>query len=567
MTRPAGGAPGPRGWPREAAGAAALVAGVALLSGPDPAPRARGSAPARSRPEIEDAWDPASGRGEVVVRRADGATVTLRLHERFPGYTGGLLLGSQDRSSWSLERPGAPPAGLWCAQDETLVLHGPDGARALFAHGWSEGLGRGAGGLPLRYLGGARLAHDREGLLLAARNATPPLAVTRWALVLPDGTLLTRARLEPTGGEEVVVSWWTGDDPWVGAYGSSEGDVAWSADDGLVRVERALDPAVAARGLGIADLPPAAGGGAAAPTLANFLRLGPGCPRPDHVLVADGFARDPAEVAAGRPLGARGSVALHLGWVARRVSAAAPLELTWAQGEAVLEGGRPRPRDVPAAAWRRLGAAAPPPARPEVPALAFAWEEVTLTVAASGDAVEVDGRYGLRPPPGARLVRTIWFPFAVDGAHPPPDEVSVERSRDAAASAGDGDAPAPGDGARAPPRWEPVPFDRTREGVAFPLEVAGREVVLRVRYRQRSLDASATYVLTSALAWPDPIGRATLRVRLPAGLDLAAASLPLAGPTAAPADGGPAGARAWTFEATRFRPGVDLTVRWRAAGR
>ncbi|MFH1466412.1 MAG: hypothetical protein ABIO70_18660, partial [Pseudomonadota bacterium] len=298
-------------------------------------------------------WDPATGHGTIALTTPAGVPLRVQLMEGFPGYTGGLLLGGFGGSAYVRWPEGGPEDGvaIWCAQDESLWLEGPGGGRE-FAHGWSENFGTGPDGTPLRYLGGAVLADDGEGLLLRAENGALPFHLARWLLVQPDGTLLNRLRVTNASSLPVRFAFWEGEDPWVGRYGTSEGDLGWWGSPGepghWQRTEggpRGPFP----RCLGIGD----PGEGEGGPPSANFLCLAPEAPAPDVFLFANHFAHDPTEVDPARPLTSESMTAFNLGWTGIALDPGAAWELSWAAGAtappSVAEA--PRAPELPAAAW------------------------------------------------------------------------------------------------------------------------------------------------------------------------------------------------------------------------
>jgi len=296
------------------------------------------------------------------VTREDGGVAEIHLHRGFEGYTGGLVLGSMDGPAYRYWPPGATgeddAVSIWCAQDESFVVDG-----AELTYGWSENLGRGTDGTPLSYLGGELLEQTPGHLLLTSRHAGGPLAVTRWLQVRPDGTLLMRVDATNLRDTPLTFDLWSGEDPWVGTYGSARGDVGWIPGE-LVIAERAVTPAQA-RCLGVVDPDEQAAGRPAA----NAFCLGPDAPAPDHVLFANAFAHDPAELDPDRPLDGGTSTAFNVGWVGVTLPPGASWSTSYSLGMAnvAAPGEPPGPPTVPDAAWERMAlqrpaaAARPPP--------------------------------------------------------------------------------------------------------------------------------------------------------------------------------------------------------------
>jgi hypothetical protein len=474
-------------------------------------------------------WDPATGRGTVALTTPAGERVRISLMEGFPGYTGGLLLGGFGGSAYVRWPAGGPEEGVafWCAQDESLWLKGPNGGRE-FSHGWSENFGSGPDGTPLRLLGGAVLANDASGLLLRAENGTLPFHLARWLLVLSDGTLLTRLRIANAGATPIRFAFWEGEDPWVGRYGTSEGDLGWWGSPGQPGRWQRTEGGPSTpfpRCLGIGD----PGEGEGGPPAANFLCLAPEAPAPDVFLFADHFAHDPAEMDPERPLTSGAMVAFNLGWTGLALDPGAAWEVAWAAGATAPPSASQAPIApvVPPDAWARLAAEPAPPAVLPRDPLRFAAEAVDMTVLPGGGAVRIEGRYTFVHDGAEDQIRRIFFPFAVDGAHPWPREVQAEGRT----------------------------LARLRDGVVFPLRVpAGGETTFTLAYTQDCLDASATYIVTTANAWEQPLAESTLTLRLPPDLRLVAQSPALE----AVGDG------TWRAHFAPFQPEGEWTVRWAA---
>jgi hypothetical protein len=339
-----------------------LLLGLAC-AGPGQEPPESPTAPAPrlvSRPSIEHDWSPATGRGTVRVNRDDGGVVEIHLHRGFEGYTGGLLLGNMNDPAYRYWPPGAEgddqAVTVWCAQDESFVVDGSE-----LTYGWSENLGRGADGTPLRYLGGELLEQTPGHLLLRSSHAGGPLAVTRWLQVRADGTLLARVDATNLRGSPLTFDLWSGEDPGVGTYGSARGDVGWIPGE-LVRTERAVEPA-AAPCLGIVDPDERAAGRPAA----NAFCLGPGAPLPDHVLFANSFAHDPADIDSSRPLSGDTLTAFNVGWTGVTLSPGESWSVSYSLGlagpaeRAGDPDAPPTPPEIPAAAWQRMALLVPSP--------------------------------------------------------------------------------------------------------------------------------------------------------------------------------------------------------------
>ncbi|MFH1466903.1 MAG: hypothetical protein ABIO70_21140, partial [Pseudomonadota bacterium] len=181
--------------------------------------------------------------------------------------------------------------------------------------------------------------------------------------------------------------------------------------------------------------------------------------------------------------------------------------------------------ELPAAAWARLAAEPAPAAEVPHDPLRFAAETVEMSVLPGGDAVRIEGRYTIANDSSEDLTRRIFFPFAVDEAHPWPSAVELQGRVQA----------------------------RLRDGVVFPLSVpAGGETTFTLAYTQESLDSSATYIVTTANAWEQPLADSSLILHLPEGLTLVAQSPALE----------PVAEGTWSARFTPFLPEGEWVVRW-----
>lgn len=108
----------------------------------------------------------------------------------------------------------------------------------------------------------------------------------------------------------------TGDDPWIGLYRSSDGDVSWTPDR-LIRHEIALGPGQFVAGM--YDLGNQALGQKERTftNQANFFMLDPAVPLPDRTFFANSFAHSRKDINAPRPLDNKSLTALNMGWTDR----------------------------------------------------------------------------------------------------------------------------------------------------------------------------------------------------------------------------------------------------------
>ncbi|TNF32473.1 MAG: hypothetical protein EP329_10025, partial [Deltaproteobacteria bacterium] len=385
-------------------GAAALAALVGCqerrgLTTPPPAPPAEAAPTAPPRVEVR--WDPKTGRGDVIHHLAGGDLLRTCFQCRYAGYTGGLAIGSEGGSGMALypRRPirGYREINVWCAQDESIW---DLDAGVEYSWGWSENFGRGRDGERLELVRGEVLEAGPERVVLRALNVGGCYRVTRVATTragAPWWVLATRV----TNGCDHPVRFhlYSGEDPWIGRYRSSDGDVGWTRD-ALVRHEAAFGPGEWDAG-GMYDLGNRALGQdeGSFSNQADAFVLDPATPLPDVVLYANSFAHEPREVDPARPLDNQSLTAVNLGWRDRTLAPGEGLTVAMALGlaETGAPGTVPRPPALTDADWSLWRAhLAETPRRDPDPAVRFAAERVTLDVGAR--VLGVDGLYTVRNP-------------------------------------------------------------------------------------------------------------------------------------------------------------------------
>jgi hypothetical protein len=96
-----------------------------------------------------------------------------------------------------------------------------------------------------RFLGGKVLAYDGEDLILKSShditNGAVPLRMDRYAYFRAGETyFILEIVIKNTGRQATTFFYLYGDEPWLGDYGSSEGNVGWAAD-GIHRFEGYID--------------------------------------------------------------------------------------------------------------------------------------------------------------------------------------------------------------------------------------------------------------------------------------------------------------------------------------
>jgi hypothetical protein len=509
----------------------------------DPPPRLISASPAASDAvRVQVRWDPATGRGDVIHHLAGGDLLRTCFQCTYAGYTGGLAIGSEGGSGMALypRRPtrGYREINVWCAQDESIW----DRDDAVeYSWGWSENFGRGDDGRRLEYEGGQILEAGPARVALRTVNAGGCYRVTRVATTRAGARWWVLAtRVTNRCPHPVRFDFYSGEDPWIGRYRSSDGDVGWTPS-GLVRHEAAFAPGELEAG-GLYDLGNSALGQTEGTfsNQANAYVLDPAAPLPDVALFANAFAHDPADVDPARPLDNQSLTALNLGWRDRVLAPGEGLTVAFAMGMAETgePGATPRPPTLDDADWSIWRAHLPTgPRAAEGDAVRFAAERVELDLDAA--ELRVDGLYTVRNPGAAAATLVIRYPILVAPDRPAPTVVDVDgRPLTPAPDAPDGDAPA-------------------TVSVRFPVPVPAHGIArFRVRYTQPHRARTAAYLVTSARTWPTPLERAVFVVRHPATLGDVQLSY-AGGSVRRQGD-----AIVHTVARRDFRPAEELVVHW-----
>jgi len=435
------------------------------------------------------AWDHVTGRGEVRHLFANGDELRTCFQCGYPGYTGGLVIGGYNSSGLSFV-PRAPVRGfrsinVFCAIDESIW---DLDERREYTYGWSQNYGRGDDGARLEYQGGEVLESGPERVVLRSENTGGCYRVTKVASTRRDARWwIVATRVENRCEHPVRFDFFTGDDPWLGTYRSSDGDIGWTPLVTLTR-EAAIIPFTSG---GIYDLGNEALGQEAAPfsNQANFFEIDPGTALPDHAFLANRFAHAHEEIDPAHVLTNDQMIALNLGWTRNELAPGASLTVAHALGLAITGAPGQTPQapeiaDEDWAVWRaHLGPA-------ESPALEFAGEEVALDVAEG--RLGVEATYCVRNPGEAAVQATVRYPVFADQEQLPPSVVRIDGHE--------------------------LPVGAARF-VEFPLAVDARAIKrFRVSYEQQLHAPRATYLVTTARAWPTPITRALFTVRRPSAV-------------------------------------------------
>jgi len=442
-------------------------------------------------------WDAKSGRGHVIQILDNGDRLRAAFHEAFPGYTGGLIIGSLNGSGYGLA-PARPIRGyrrinVFCAQDESIWDHAE---RAEYTYGWSENYGTGKDGKRLEFQRGEIVERGPRRVIMRSENAGGCYRVAKVAytrLGVPWWIIATRI----TNGCErpIRFDFFSGDDPWIGLYRSSDGDVGWTPE-GLVRRETALGPGRFTAG-GFYDLGNEALGQkeGSFSNQANFVLLDPVRPLPDLTLFANRFAHAPDEIDPERPLDNKSLTALNMGW--RDLALAPGASFTTAMALGLARTGKPG--EVPTlpqigvkdwSVWRRYlreGAGG---------GIVFAAERIELDL--TPNTLRVRGTYHLHNRDNASTTVGILYPILTGPDRPAPASLLLDGKRIEVSQAGKGPA-------------------ASRFQVHVPPLGLARFVI---DYTQEHRGRQAGYMVTSALRWSSPITRAVFVVRHPKAMNV-----------------------------------------------
>lgn len=457
-------------------------------------------------PRLVLRWDPSTGRGDVV-HHLGGARMRTCFQCEYEGYTGGLVVGNQSGSGMGIY-PREPIRGfseinLFCAQDESI--HDLDSGEE-YTTGWSENMGEGADGQRLEYVRGQVAVPGPDELVLLSRNAGGCYRVDKAATTRADTPWWVIAtRITNRCEHPVRFHLYSGDDPWLGRYASSEGDVGWTPA-GLVRHEAALGVGEFTTG-GLYDLGNSSVDGVEGSfsNEASFVALDPVAPPPDHAIFANAFAHESAEIDPDRPLDHHSLTALNLVWRDQVLEPGASFTWAMALGRAHTgePGEVPTTPDLTDADWSAWRTWLTDEAAPGPEALEFAAERVELDLRAG--QLAVDATYTVRNRSSAAMATTIRYPILVAEDRPAPPMVEID---------GVSLAPSPDEGNTA--------------SVEIALEVPPRSIRrFRARYVQPHTENTAAYLVTTARTWPAPIDSAVFVVRHPASLGEVELSLPV----------------------------------------
>ncbi len=195
-----------------------------------------------NRPMLELTWDDDEGVGGIKQYRPTGTMISLAF-SRFRedgAQAKGLFLGGNlppgDASvshDWNTSGfgyyTGEKWVHIWCALNEGFKVYGTE--RTLIPTHWTYG-------------GSRVLRRTRNEVVIESVHHSDEgggriTMIRRIVFRAGDDYFLLRARIVNEGPVPVIYGYSVGDEPWVGSFGTSGGDVGWY-EGGLVDTERFL---------------------------------------------------------------------------------------------------------------------------------------------------------------------------------------------------------------------------------------------------------------------------------------------------------------------------------------
>jgi hypothetical protein len=166
-----------------------------------------------------------------------------------------------------------------------------------------------------------------------------------------------------------------------------------------------------------------------------------------------------------------------------------------------------------------------------VAALALRFVAESVSIEAAEDDFTVEGQYTFERDAGGTSLVVLEYPFLFGNA-----EVSSLRAFGA----------------------DIVESDAERAALRLTFEATQTRATVRVRYVQRLGARRAAYLVTSALAWGQPITQARFSVRAPHAWGKPSSSWPL------PVEQCAQSRCTWAWSLRDFRPEVNLELHWKA---
>lgn len=245
------------------------------------------AAAATNGPIMDINFDSESGKGVIKEFRPDGSRLEIAL-SRFADESPsphGVVVGGDfpmgdgsdgEAASGMAFYDGKRWVHLWCNANEGIGV--ARGGPVYEPHDW-------------QYLSGRIVKKNFDEVIVesvhSVRLAGSPLEITRrMGVKAGNGFATLLIKVTNNGRQPVIFDYAYGDEPWLGEFGSSEGDVGWF-EGGLVTREAHIDPGIYST-IGFTDMGnPEAGEGGSFTGFSNYIQwLGQS---PTEVYFSDDF--------------------------------------------------------------------------------------------------------------------------------------------------------------------------------------------------------------------------------------------------------------------------------------
>jgi len=256
---------------------------------------------------VDSNYDPMEGKGIIKEFRPDGTRLEIALarYDEEGIHPHGLILGGEfpfgdsrgdENGSGLAIYDGTRWIHLWCTANEGIALAG--GGQVYEPHRW-------------RYVTGRILERSSRRVELASIHEVelenvPVKIIKRLRFEAGNNFLTLTTTVRNLAETDLLFDYAYGDEPWIGKFGNSEGDVGWF-EEGLVTRERHIDGKMYSF-IGYADIGnPDFGEKEAYTGYANYIQwVGT---KPSEVYFSNDFFS-----VQGRILGSRDNRVLNLVW-------------------------------------------------------------------------------------------------------------------------------------------------------------------------------------------------------------------------------------------------------------
>ena len=197
---------------------------------------------ATQTPLLDLSYDTIKGRGLIKEFRPDGTRLEIALsrHTEREGEPAGVIIGGDFPPGDSgMQREGGGMAvfdgsrwiHIWCTANEGIAVS--RGGAVYEPHKWNYITSR------------VVKKDDREVIIESTHdvslNSDPVLITRRLSHHAGDDFVTLMIRIANAGERAIFYDYAYGDEPWLGRFGSSEGEVGWD-EGGLISREQYIDP-------------------------------------------------------------------------------------------------------------------------------------------------------------------------------------------------------------------------------------------------------------------------------------------------------------------------------------